>query len=367
MTFNRNATLSPGAPSAKDPTMSTHSPAGSRRARLSDLLSTFGAGTTERIVLAALVALILLTGVVRPAALGMGNLQNILIAAVPLIILSIGQLLVVATAGIDLSVGSVFSLVGMVTAAFLSHGHNAAVAIGLGMLTGLVIGLFNGFCVAVLKLAPFVVTLVTLSVGASLAFIVTGGNSVALNSHGLDNVYYGRTLGIQNSYFVPLVLVVVVQLVLAFMVAGRWVYAVGSNEKAARLVGIPVRRVVLSVYVVSGLCAALASILQLSNLSNAEVTSGSGMELQAIAAVVIGGASLFGGRGSAVGALVGALIITTIQNTVNLLGINTFWQGTVTGFVILVAVLADRITGVIRSRREQHALGNGPAPVPAVN
>ena len=93
MTFNRNATLSPGAPSAKDPTMSTHSPAGSRRARLSDLLSTFGAGTTERIVLAALVALILLTGVVRPAALGMGNLQNILIAAVPLIILSVGQLL----------------------------------------------------------------------------------------------------------------------------------------------------------------------------------------------------------------------------------------------------------------------------------
>jgi ribose transport system permease protein len=147
----------------------------------------------------------------------------------------------------------------------------------------------------------------------------------------------------------------VAQLVLSFLVFGRWIYAVGSNPRAAELVGIPTRRVLMASYVTSGFCAALASVLMLSYLSNAEVTSGNGLELQAIAAVVIGGASLFGGRGSAVGALLGALIITAIQNTVNLLGINTFWQGTVTGAVILLAVLADRITTALRGLRQRRA------------
>ena len=257
--------------------------------------------------------------------------------------------MVIATAGIDLSVGSVFSLVAMVSATFLSHGHGLAVAVVAGLLTGLAFGLFNGFCVAVLKLAPFVVTLVSLSVGASLAFVVTGGNSVPVANPELANIYYGRVLGIPNHFFIPVVLVLLAQGLLSFMVFGRWIFAVGSNAKAAELVGIPTQRVTMAAYLTSGFCAALASILSLSYLANAEVTSGNGLELQAIAAVVIGGASLFGGRGSAIGALLGALIITAIQNTVNLLGINTFWQGTVTGAVILIAVLADRITSTVRT------------------
>lgn len=315
-------------------------------------MSTLGFGNTELVVLAALAVLFLATGLVRPESLSFANAENIVVAALPLIIMAIGQLLVVATAGIDLSVGSVFSLVGMVTAASVSSGLGTVASIGLGLLTGLAVGVFNGFCVAVLKLAPFVVTLVTLSVGASLAFIVTDGNSVPLDSRGLDNVYYGATLGIPNYYFIPVVLVLVAQAVLSLLVAGRWIYAVGSNQRAAQLVGVPTRRVLLSAYAACGFCAALASVLELSHLSNAEVTSGNGMELQAIAAVVIGGASLFGGRGSAIGALLGALIITSIQNAVNVLGINTFWQGTVTGVVILIAVLADRLSTTVRSLRE---------------
>jgi ribose transport system permease protein len=330
-------------------------PARRRRASVAHWLSTAGFGNTERIVLAALILLFFATGLVRPESLSFGNAQNILIAAIPLIIMAVGQVLVVATAGIDLSVGSVFSLTGMVTAAALSHGVGTVTTVLFGLATGLVFGVFNGFCVAVLKLTPFVVTLVTLSVGASLAFIVTGGNSVPVNSPGLDNVYDGLTLGIPNHFFIPLALVVAVQAFLSLAVAGRWVYAVGSNHKAAQLVGIPTRRVLLSAYTASGLCAALAAVLQLSYLSNAEVSAGNGMELQAIAAVVIGGASLFGGRGSALGALLGALIITAIQNTVNLLGINTFWQGTVTGAVILAAVLADRLSTTVRSLREGRA------------
>jgi ribose transport system permease protein len=314
-----------------------------------------GLGVTELVVGGALVALILATSAVRPASLSGGNLQNIAIAAIPLVILAIGQLMVIATAGIDLSVGSTFSLVGMVTAAFLSRGQGLVPSVAAGMATGVLIGLFNGFCVAYLRLAPFVVTLVTLSVGASLAFVVTGGNSVPVSNPELANIYYGRILGMPNYYVLPITVVVVAQLVLSFLVFGRWIYAVGSNPRAAELVGIPTRRVLMASYVTSGFCAALASVLMLSYLSNAEVTSGNGLELQAIAAVVIGGASLFGGRGSAVGALLGALIITAIQNTVNLLGINTFWQGTVTGAVILLAVLADRITTALRGIRQRRA------------
>lgn len=319
--------------------------AASRRPRPATMWRrTLGLGTTELVVAAALVTLMLATGAMRPEALSSGNLTNVLQAALPLIILAMGQLAVVATAGIDLSVGSVFSLAGMVTGLTLQNGQGAGTAVIAGLATGLAVGLFNGVLIAVVKLAPFVVTLISLSVAASLAFIVTGGNSIPLTSEGFSELYYGSTVGIPNNYLFVFALVIILQLFLSFLVAGRWIYAVGSNQRAAALVGIPVKATTIGVYAFSGLCAAFASILSLAYLSNAEVTSGSGLELQAIAAVVIGGASLFGGRGTAIGALLGALIITAIQNVVNLLGINTFWQGTVTGAVILIAVLADRLT-----------------------
>lgn len=328
----------------KPPTATVPTSARQRPATATMWRRTLGIGTTELVVAAALVALMLATGAMRPEALSSGNLVNVLQAALPLIILAMGQLVVVATAGIDLSVGSVFSLVGMVTGLLLQTGQSPLTAVLGGLATGLAVGLINGFLIAVVKLAPFVVTLISLSVAASLAFIVTDGNSIPLSSQGFDELYYGHTLGIPNNYLFTFLLVAVLQLFLSFVVAGRWVYAVGSNHRAAALVGIPVKATTIGVYAFSGLCAAFASILSLSYLSNAEVTSGNGLELQAIAAVVIGGASLFGGRGTAVGALLGALIITAIQNVVNLLGINTFWQGTVTGAVILIAVLADRVT-----------------------
>jgi ribose transport system permease protein len=324
------------------------------------------------VVAVALVALMLATGAMRPEALSSGNLINVLQAALPLIILAMGQLAVVATAGIDLSVGSVFSLAGMVTGLTLQNGQSPLTAVVAGLATGLAVGLINGFLISVVKLAPFVVTLISLSVAASLAFIVTGGNSIPLTSEGFSELYYGQTLGIPNNYLLTFILVAVLQLFLSFMVAGRWVYAVGSNQRAAALVGVPVKATTIGVYAFSGFCAALASILSLSYLSNAEVTSGNGLELQAIAAVVIGGASLFGGRGTAVGALLGALIITAIQNVVNLLGINTFWQGTVTGAVILIAVLADRLTsanggGLLKLFRNKNHQSSIPAVVKGEN
>ena len=208
-------------------------------------------------------------------------------------------------------------------------------------------GAINGALVTFVGLAPFVVTLITYAVAGSLSFVITNGQSIAI----LDNNFWllnGGSLvpGVVNYLFYCIAFIAVAELALRRLVLGRWVYAVGSNDKAAGLLGIPVRGVRFSVYVFSGLFASFSSLISLSYISNAETTAGANLMLQAIAACVIGGASLFGGTGSAIGAMLGAVMITVIQNGVNLIGINSFWQGSVTGLVILIAVLIDRVAKV---------------------
>ncbi|MGH7117970.1 MAG: ABC transporter permease [Acetobacteraceae bacterium] len=315
-------------------------------ARPARLLSDY---RTEIAIAVAIVVIEGVVGILAPSALTWGNLSNIGQAGSPLVIMAIGQLLVVITGGIDLSVGSIFSLVGMVTALTMTHGFGAVDATLLGLAIGTVVGLVNGLLVTVAGLAPFVVTLITFAACGSLAFIVTNGQSLPVT----DPHYWllnGGTLvpGVVNYLLFCVILLVVFELFLRKAVAGRWVYAVGSNSNASRLLGIPVRRTVAAAYLGSGLLAAFASVLSLSYISNAEATAGANLMLQAIAAVVIGGASLFGGTGSAVGAVLGALMITVIQNGVNLIGVNSFWQGSVTAVVILIAVLIDRVA---KSRR----------------
>ncbi|WP_212747141.1 ABC transporter permease [Streptomyces montanus] len=314
------------------------------------LLQTAARFRVELVIAAACVLVELLLSTVQPAAISSGNITNIAQTAAPLVIIALGQLLVITTAGIDLSVGSVFSLTGIAAAALLNHGAPTGVAVLGALGLGALFGLFNGVCVAVLGLAPFIVTLVTYSVAASLAFVVTNGNSQPVSSAGFGSLNSGHYLGIPNYLLYVIVLVVLLQLLLSGTTQGRWLYAVGSNERAARLIGVPVRSIKLAAYTASGLLAAFAAVLSVSYLANAESTAGTGLELQAIAAVVIGGASLFGGVGSAVGALTGAVLVVVIQNAVNLLGVNSFYQGTITGLVILLAVLAERLTRRSRTR-----------------
>ncbi len=296
--------------------------------------------------IATAAAILLIDAIVSiwsPAVFSGGNVANIAQAAAPLVIMALGELLVVITGGIDLSVGSTFSLAGMVSGLALSGGLPWPVACLVGLLVGAGVGLFNGLLVTLVGLAPFVVTLISYAVAGSLAFVITDGHSIAILDPDLWTLNSGALVpGITNYVLFCVVGVVVVEWALRKLVLGRWVYAIGSNDRAARLLGIPVRSTRCGAYVISGLFAAFASLLSLSYISNAEATSGSNMMLQAIAACVIGGASLFGGTGSAVGALLGAIMITVIQNGVNLIGINSFWQGSVTGLVILVAVLIDR-------------------------
>jgi ribose transport system permease protein len=307
-------------------------------------------GATYRSELALALAILLIEGVVSfwsPQVFSYGNIANVAQAAAPLVIMALGVLLVIITSGIDLSVGSTFSLSGMVAGLAMSAGASWPVGCLVGLAVGIAVGAVNGLLVTLLGLAPFVVTLITYAVAGSLAFVITDGHSIAL----LDPSFYllnGGSLvpGVANYVLFCLILTAAIELGLRKLVMGRWVYAIGSNDKASRLLGIPVNRIRLGVYVGAGLLAAFASMLSLSYISNSEATSGANMMLQAIAACVIGGASLFGGTGSAIGATLGAVMITVIQNGVNLIGINSFWQGSVTGLVILVAVLIDRLTKI---------------------
>ena len=325
---------------AASPT-TTQSPATRRAGPAARLLRGY---RTEIAIAVAIVLIEIVVSFWSPQVLSAGNVANIAQASAPLILMALGVLLVIVTSGIDLSVGSTFSLTGMVAGLALSAGLPWPLACLVSLGVGCAVGALNGGLVTFVGLAPFVVTLITYAVGASLAFVITDGHSIAILDPDLWLLNGGTLVpGIVNYVLFCAVGVAAVEFALRRLVLGRWVYAIGSNDKAARLLGIPAGAVRFAVYVASGLFASFASLISLSYISNSEATSGANMVLQAIAACVIGGASLFGGTGSAVGAMLGAVMITVIQNGVNLIGINSFWQGSVTGLVILVAVLIDRL------------------------
>jgi ribose transport system permease protein len=314
----------------------------SRNRNRSRLLSLY---RTEIAIAIAIIVMELAVGFIVPAALSVGNVSNVAQASAPLVIMAFGVLLVVITGGIDLSVGSVFSLTGMVTGLAMTHGFGALASSAAGLSIGLVIGAINGALVTYVGLAPFVVTLSTYAIAGSLSFIVTDGHSLPISDPNFWLLDAGTLIpGVPNYVLWCAVLLIVIELCLRKLVAGRWLYAIGSSSSSARVIGIPVNRVRMAAYVFSGLLASFSGLVSVSYIGNAEATAGSSLMLQAIAAVVIGGASLFGGTGSAIGALLGALMITIIQNGANLIGVNSFWQGTVTGVVILIAVLIDRVT-----------------------
>jgi len=273
-------------------------------------------------------------------------------------IIAIGELLVILTAGIDLSVGSMVGLSGIVTAkvVFDTHGTVGALwAILLGLLAGALAGVINGTLVALLKMPPFIVTLGMLGVARGITLLATGGTTIQPLPTGFQKIAGGSTLGVANLIWITIIIAIVVGFALRRTVWGRYVYAIGSNAESARLTGVPVRSVLISVYAVSGLLAGFGGILLASRLGNGVPTSGDGYELQAIAACVIGGASLFGARGTALGALLGALIVGLLNNGGTLLNVDPFWLRIAIGALILIAVGLDQL----QSRRPVHAaMGN---------
>ena len=282
------------------------------------------------------------------------NLYNITRNTTFVAIIALGMTLVIITGGIDLSVGSVLCLCSMVLAVTMNRGYSIEVGILASLGTALVIGLFNGILIAYLGFPPFVVTLGMLSIARSLAMVAS--NNTVVFQFGPDHDLllklgggawgfnlFGSTISIAYPVLYMVAFALLTGFVLRWTRFGRHVYAIGGNEHAATLTGVPVRPIKVAVYVISALAAGVAGIIQTGWLGAVTTNIGAGMELQVIAAAVIGGANLAGGIGTAFGALVGAALIEVIRNSLGLLGINAFWQGVFIGSCIIIAVGFERV------------------------
>ncbi len=304
--------------------------------------------------LIALLLLILGFGVLAPGFLSADNFWTVMRQISVNVCLSVGMTLVILTGGIDLSVGSILGLSGAIMAGLLKHGtelqvldlyigYGVPAAIAIGLLLGAALGLFNGLMVTRFRVPPFIATLAMLTIARGLTKLYTGGEAIT----GLDEAFVrtgsGRLLGIPNQFWIAACVVLLAMVVLRKSRFGRYVYAVGGNEEAAKLSGLNVNRVKQTVYVVAGTLSAVGGLIVTSRLNSATPIAGEGLELDSIAAVVIGGTSLSGGRGSVPGTVLGALIIGVLNSGLVILGVDPFWQTVIKGLVILLAVIIDRL------------------------
>lgn len=260
-------------------------------------------------------------------------------------IIALGMTVVIITGGIDLSVGSVVVMSAMVTAVLMESGQSVLVGLAGAISVSLLIGAINGVLVAALGMPPFVVTLGMLSVARSLAMVLSNNKMIFEfgPDHGLLLALGGGSLaGIPNPLIVLVALALITWFALTWTRWGRRLYAIGGNEHAAILTGVPVKAIKISAYMFCSLCAGLTGFLETGWLGSVTTNLGQGMELNVIAAAVIGGAHLAGGIGSAFGAVVGAMLIEVIRNSLILLGISSFWQGAFVGSFIVIAVAFDR-------------------------
>lgn len=294
--------------------------------------------------LAGLFAIVLVVSIMEPDFLTLNNLFNILRQVSINALIAFGMTFVILTGGIDLSVGSILALSSAFVAGLMTDGTSALIAVMAGLIVGAVMGALNGMVISLGKVAPFIATLATMTIFRGLTLVYTDGKPITGLSQGGWFELFGR--GYFWIFPVPVLTMLIAFAVLYFILKkttfGRYTYAIGGNEEAAKLMGIQVNKVKIMIYSLSGLMAALAGIILTSRLNSAQPTAGTSYELDAIAAVVLGGTSLSGGRGWIVGTLIGALIIGTLNNGLNLLGVSSFFQLVVKGLVILFAVLADR-------------------------
>ena len=289
-------------------------------------------------------ALLLAIGLslLSPYFLTRSNIFNMLDQSVVIGIVSVGMTFVILTGGIDLSVGSVAGLTGIILGLSLQHLPIPA-ASALAVAAGGTIGLFSGLLINLFGLAAFVVTLGVMAIGRSLAYILSGQQSISDIPDGMQNIVYTPLLGIPSNVVFLLVLYGLAWAYLTKTKGGRTIYAVGSNKEAARAAGLDTLFYAVLPYVLSGALAAVAVTFSVGQLLSADPLMGNAMELDAIAAVVIGGASLYGGRGSMAGTLIGVFIMVMIRNGLNLMHVSAYWQGTAIGTIIIVALLVERL------------------------
>ncbi|MDR3497159.1 MAG: ABC transporter permease [Ancalomicrobiaceae bacterium] len=302
----------------------------------------FNIGTSATLMVIVVILFVFLTAT-SPVFLTAANLSNLLRQTSINGIIALGMLMVIITAGIDLSVGAVVAIAGIVNALMLQAGVSMLVSIPLTIAIGAAIGMFNGFLVFEVRITPFIASLGTLTIVRGLVMIISGARMVANLPSGFGRIASAEFLGIPSMFIVWMALFVLTAFLLSYTQLGRNFFIIGSSPEVARLSGIRLRP---NIYAVYGLCsayAALAGILLSARLSMGVPTAGISYELDAIAAVVIGGGSLFGAAGSALGAVLGAIIMQTIRNGGNLLGVDPFALEVIIGALILIAVGVDQI------------------------
>lgn len=290
------------------------------------------------------IILVIIVSILNPSFLQPLNILNLLRQVAINALIAYGMTFVILTGGIDLSVGSILALSSALTAGMMVSGLDPILAIIIGCLLGAVMGMVNGLLITKGKMAPFIATLATMTVFRGLTLVYTDGNPITGLSDSRLFQLFGRGyfLGIPVPAITMILAFVILYIILHKTPFGRKTYAIGGNEKAALISGIKVPRVKIMIYSLAGLLSALAGSILISRLDSAQPTAGTSYELDAIAAVVLGGTSLSGGRGKIFGTLIGALIIGTLNNGLNLLGVSSFYQMVVKGIVILIAVLLDR-------------------------
>lgn len=319
----------------------------SRKINWQGLLST---NSSEYFVAICLIVVCILLSIVSPAFLSGKNILNILVQTSINSIVAIGMTLVVLTSGIDLSVGSVVALTGVsVGISFVAMGSDITnTGIGLaciliGLVVGAITGFFNGILIAQIKMPPFIATLGSMSIARGLGLMMSNGSTTV----GLPNVIGFLGSGRIGFIYTPIVLMLILYgvfwWILRYTKFGRNIYAIGGNMEAAKLSGIKVKKTLLGVYVLSGICTSIAAIVLIGRLNSASPTAGKSYEMDAIAATVIGGTSMNGGEGKIIGTLVGALFIAVLRNGLNLLNVSSYSTEIFVGVLIVVAVMMDTI------------------------
>ncbi|MGG4035501.1 ABC transporter permease [Paenibacillus cisolokensis] len=297
-----------------------------------------------------LIVLILLfagLSIASPVFLTTDNLITVLRQISTNVFLALGMTLIIILAGIDLSVGAIVALTGTLTVGLIVNaGLPVYLAILIGLLIGTVIGFLNGTIISQFKLPAFIVTLATMNIAQGVAYIYSGGQSERIRDEAYTSIGTGQLFGI-----IPLPVVYMIVLIIIFSILlnktrfGTYVYAIGGNREAARLSGVPTKKIELAVYTISGFLAAFAGIVLSARMYSGQPSVGQGYEMDAIAACVLGGVSMAGGRGRISGTVIGAIVIGVISNGLNLLGVSSFWQLVVKGLIILIAILVDAQKG----------------------
>lgn len=294
--------------------------------------------------LLGLLLIVIVISLINPGFLTAGNLLNVLRQVSINGLIAFGMTFVILTGGIDLSVGSTLALSSAVSAMMMANGLDPMLAVLAGLIVGALLGAFNGLAIAKGKVAPFIATLATMTIFRGITLVFLDGRPVSGISDGgfFDMMGKGYLFGIPVPAILMVVTFIILFIILKQTTVGRRIYAVGGNEEAATLSGIKADRIKIFVYSLTGMLSAFAGIILTSRLGSAQPTAGDSYELDAIAAVVLGGTSLTGGKGKIFGTLIGALIIGVLNNGLNLIGVSSFFQQVVKGSVILLAVLVDR-------------------------